>query len=95
MAVTSSSIGNTYKLTAVSDAITGGLQVLSIRWVGATTAAHTLELRTGAYGANDIVHASIANAANFVDTANFNPPLKLTNLKVQTLGSGTVYVRVA
>lgn len=94
MAVTTASNGRVYKLTAASDTISGKQFIRMVRWVGATTAAHALELRCGAYGANDIIYADVAAAANHVRETTFDPPLIADNVKVQTLGSGTVYLYI-
>ncbi len=95
MAVTRSSHGSVVKLTAANDALTGPLAISKIRWVGATAAAHAAELRTGAYGADDVIYDAVASVTNFVCESVFSPPLRVRNLKLQTLGSGRVYIYLA
>lgn len=93
MAYTQASSGNVHRLTAATDTISGKCSIKMIRWVGATTAAHALELRTGAYGANDVIYHDVATAANYVRETSFgDKPLRVENIRVQTLGSGTVYI---
>lgn len=96
MAVTQATYGNVYKMTAASDAITGTLAIRRIRWVKATTAGHDLEVRTGAYGTADVVLGGTASTTNYTLDVDFGSnPLWVTNLKLQTLGSGVVYVYLA
>lgn len=96
MAVTHSSYGDVYKLTAASDVLTMPLVIQRIRWVKATTAGHDLEIRTGAYAAEDVILGGTAATTNYTLDVDFGTkPLRVTNLKLQTLGSGVVYVYVA
>lgn len=61
----------------------------SIRWVGATTAAHACILKDGA---GRIVWRSVASGANFVDVDR--PENYWDGLSVDTIGSGIVYIEI-
>lgn len=68
------------------------VKVRKLRWVGATTAAHTCNIME-AGGANPRWE-DVANAANYVAESDFpsDAPLILKGLKVATIGSGVLYV---
>lgn len=63
--------------------------VTKIRWVGATTAGHTVSVqnKNGA-----VKFAAEATGANYSESEHFDPPLIFEGLKVPTLGSGTLYI---
>lgn len=75
--------------TAAADLIVpGDVFVDLIRWVGATTAGHAVEIQDGA---GNPFWASVANGANYVE----RDPVRRTckgGLKVPTLGSGKLYL---
>lgn len=86
MAVTGFNV-NILKMTAAADAQTGRLHIDYIKWVGATTASHTLSV-TNTAGA--IIFESEADGANFID---LHPMDKWVNgVIVATMDSGTLYV---
>lgn len=60
-----------------------------IRWVGATTAGHTVSVQNK----NGVVKfAGEATGANYSESEHFDPPLIFEGLKVPTLGSGKIYI---
>jgi hypothetical protein len=69
MAVTKAK--NVIKLAAEDDAVTGNVVIHKIRWVGATTAGHLLNIQNTA-GGN--IFADIANNTNYSTDVDFNPP---------------------
>jgi len=74
--------------TADANAVlTGDMTITGIRWVGATTAAHTAILHNAA---GVVVWAAIISAANLVHESLL--PFRTNGLKVPTLGSGTLYI---
>ena len=96
MAVTTATIkgGRIIKLTAANDVVTGPLRIQSIRVVGLSTAAHQCLIRTGAAGANDDIYDVTAATTNFSNEQVFSPEIVVNGIKVQTLSSGRVFVRV-
>ena len=77
-------IVDTADATAV---VTGNMEITGIRWVGATTAAHTAILQNAA---GVVVWSAIISAANLVHESLL--PFRTKGLKVPTLGSGTLYI---
>lgn len=75
------------KFSAASDAITGRIKIRTIRWVGATTAGHTLQI-TDTNG--NIIFESEADGANFIDV---HPMYEIFDgITVSTMSSGDFYV---
>jgi len=66
------------------------LFVKKIRWVGATTAGHTVEVQDAA---SKILWASVAGGANYVES-DWVDDSWTGGFKVSTLASGTLYVYV-
>lgn len=79
----------TLKMTAAADAVTGRFKVLGIRWVGATTAGHTVVIKDVD---GNIVWASVADAANFLDESIIEQ--WRDGITVDTLGSGIIYINL-
>lgn len=63
-----------------------------IRWVGATTAGHTVSIQNGNGG---VKWASEASGASYVEETHFDgKPIIFSGLKVPTLSSGIIYLYV-
>ena len=79
-----------YKVSAAGATIiaTGNLTVKSVRWVGATTAAHGLVIQDSA---SNELFKSTASGANYVEESILDRRW-WNGFKVTTLGSGDVYV---
>ena len=82
-------IADTASATTLTD---GTFKATKIRWVGGTTAGHTVSVQDK----NSIVKfAAEATGANYTESEHFDPPLILEGVKVPTLGSGKIYIYVA
>jgi hypothetical protein len=55
---------NVFQVTSSTDVVTRGMNLASCRWIGATTAGHTLEV-TDLSG--NPIFRSVANGSNFID----------------------------
>lgn len=60
-----------------------------IRWVGGTTAGHTVSVQNNA---GTVKFAAEAVGANYSESEHFDPPLIFEGLKVPTLASGKIYI---
>jgi hypothetical protein len=64
-----------------------------IRWVGGTTAGHTISVQDKN---GNVKYATVASAANYVEESHLvspkNESLIFDGLKVPTIGSGTIYI---
>lgn len=60
-----------------------------VRWVGATTAGHTVSVQNNSGIAK---FAGEATGANYTESEHFDPPLIFEGLKVPTLASGVIYI---
>lgn len=83
--------------TASADLIfsaTERVRVLAFRWVGATTAGHTVSVQDSD---GNVLWDSVATAANFKDEQSYSDDgLDLRKgLKVPTIGSGILYIHLA
>lgn len=86
MAVTGNP-GKVLKFSAQGDAFTGRLMVSYMRWVGATTLAHTLVVKDTS---GVVWWESIADGAAFIDIL---PLFKMIDgVSLDTMGSGALYV---
>ena len=86
MAVTNTAKGP-IKMTAQGDAVTGSTYITWLRWVGATTAGHTLVVSDTA---GDLIAASEADGPNFIDII---PIFSFRNgITATTMASGTLYI---
>lgn len=86
--------GNPLVLDTVSAAslTTKTFVVHAVRWVGATTAGHTVSVQNSA---GNVIWASEASGANYVEGEHFDKkPLVFAGLKIPTLASGIVYLYV-
>jgi hypothetical protein len=94
MAVTKSSDGCVYRLTAAADAIasTVMLNIRKIRWVGAVTVADNCELRCNAAGANDVIFLDKASVANYVGETTFPHPMAVSGVTLSVMTSGTLFI---
>ena len=83
--------GNPFKVDTASATafLTTQVKVRGIRWVGATTAGHTVVL-TDAAGVEK--WASVANAANYVESDT--PSFSCLGLAAPTLASGILYIEI-
>jgi hypothetical protein len=86
MAVTGQGTG-VYVFTASADSLSGTLYVKHIRWVGATTAGHTLTVTDTA---GNVVIYSIADGNYFIDVHPFYR--YFLGLTVASMTSGALYV---
>lgn len=75
------------KMTAAADAVTGKMKIDFIRWVGATTAGHSLVLKDTA---GNTIFESVADGANFIDVHRV--PIVVDGVDLDTMGSGTLYL---
>ena len=76
--------------TAAATSITAITFVATkIRWVGATTAGHTVSI-TNAGGT--VKFAGEATGANYSESEHFDPPLIFEGLIMPTLASGKIYI---
>lgn len=82
--------------TGATSVVTKTIRISKIRWVAPTTVDHAVILKDGA--GRVVFHATltdIGTATNVIagePESDFNPPLEVTGLTLDTLGSGTVYV---
>jgi hypothetical protein len=76
-----------YVFSAQADALTGITYVKHIRWVGATTAGHTLTVTDTA---GNVILYSIADGNYFIDIHPFYR--YFTGIVVASMGSGALYV---
>ena len=76
--------------TASASAVTTVTFVATkIRWVGATTASHTVSITN----LNATVKfAAEATGANYSESEHFDPPLIFEGLVIPTLQSGKIYI---
>lgn len=80
---------NVIKMTAAADSITGKKLVSYIRWVGATTAGHSLVVKDAA--GNEIMK-SVADGNYFID---IQPVFQVKDgVVATTMQSGELYVYV-
>ncbi len=63
--------------------------ITKVRWVGATTAGHTVSVRNGN---SQVLFAAEATGANYTESEHFDPPLIVESLIVPTLASGILYI---
>lgn len=88
MAVTGEDKGR-IKMTEAADTTDSTLFVKYLRWVGATTAGHSLVVNDED---GDAIFESAAEGANFIDV---HPLFSIVRgITVATMGSGTLYVYV-
>ena len=84
--------------TAAAGTIQAGVTfVAKVRWVGGTTAGHEAKVTDVA---DRVVFHAIATGANYstesvYSQGMFPGSLPVTDLKVATLGSGTLYIEIA
>lgn len=79
--------------TAAGTAVTSYVfTATKIRWVGATTAGHTVTIQDKG-GA--VKFAAAAATTNYDESESFDPPLIFDGLIVPTLSSGTVYIYIS
>ena len=86
---------NPWKIdTASGTAITTDLvRVRGVRWVGATTAAHTAVIQNAA---GKVMWTSVANAANYVEADGLGMTgMNMQGMIVPTLASGILYIELA
>jgi len=87
--------GNPLKVdTASSTALSSyNFTAWMIRWVGATTAGHTISVQDKN---GNVKYASEASGANYVEESHLvspkNESLIFNGLKVPTLGSGIIFI---
>lgn len=84
--------GGVISFAAAGDTFTGKKRINAFRWTGITTAGHALEVRVGAYGTDEILFTANSDTTNHMEEFTFEPPLLVENIKVQTMGSGTLYL---
>jgi hypothetical protein len=82
--------------TAASTTVTDyNFKAWMIRWVGATTAGHTISVQDKD---GNVKYASEASGANYVEESHLVSPrtdcLIFKGLKVPTLGSGIIYIYI-
>jgi hypothetical protein len=80
--------------TAASTVVTNyAFTAWMIRWVGGTTAGHTISVQDKN---GNVKYASEASGANYVEESHLispkNESLLFDGLKVPTIGSGTIYI---
>lgn len=80
--------------TAASTTVTDyTFTVWAIRWVGGTTAGHTISVQDKN---GNVKYASVATGANYVEESHLvspkNESLIFDGLKVPTIGSGIIYI---
>src|SRR4030042_113762 len=87
--------GNPLKIdTASSTALTSyNFTAWMIRWVGGSTAGHTISVQDKN---GNVKYVSVATGANYVEESHLvspkNESLIFDGLLVPTLGSGTIYI---
>lgn len=81
--------GRVIKLTAQGDSFTDTVKISYLRWVGATTAGHTLDVQDGK---GNTVFPSEADGANFLDICPIFDTIR--GVDVATMQSGTLYIYV-
>jgi hypothetical protein len=80
--------GNPWIVDTVSTSLTtNDVYIARLRWVGATTAGHTVTVQDGA---SNHIWGSVASASNNVEDAPIHRIY--SGLQVPTLGSGTLYI---
>ena len=72
--------------------VSGTFTATKVRWVGATTAGHTVSVQNEG---GIVKFAGEATGANYSESEHFDPPLIFEGLKVPTLGSGIIYIYVS
>ena len=65
------------------------LYVKSLRWVGATTAGHTVTVKDSA---GKVKYTSMASGANYVENALIENNVRWNGLIVDVLASGIIYL---
>lgn len=65
------------------------IRIDHVRWVGATTAGHQAEI---ANGAGQVMWASVASGANFLEESHGLDLRVRDGFSVPTLGSGKLYI---
>lgn len=84
--------------TAAAATVQAGVTfVTKVRWVGGTTAGHEAKVTDVA---DRVVFHAIATGANYsaesvYSAGTFPGALPVTDLKIPTLGSGTLYIEIA
>ena len=69
--------------------VSSDISIDKVRWVGATTAGHAVEIKDSAGNSK---FKSIATGSNYVESETFTTPLDCNGLVVPTLDSGVLYV---
>lgn len=70
----------------------GANKIKSVRWVGATTAAHAAEIQDTA---GNVRWSSVAAGANNLEIDEVSEQNYYTGIKVPTLQSGKLYIELA
>ena len=71
--------------------VSNDISIDKVRWVGATTAGHQVEVKDQ-FGNSKF--KSIATGANYVESETFSTPLESNGIVVPTLDSGVLYVYI-
>jgi hypothetical protein len=81
---------NPWKLDTTGPITADNVRIERVRWVGATTATHTAELRDSS---GKTIVAFVAPADNYTEDV----PIwrEYTGMTLQTLQSGTLYISIA